>query len=47
MALFITWVIITHSKIADQNISHFVIFVSHSRTKYIDNLKWLTKIANG
>jgi hypothetical protein len=44
--LFITWVIITYSKMADQNISHFVIFVSHSITKYINNLKWLTKITN-
>jgi hypothetical protein len=27
--------------------SAFTIFVSHSRTNYINNLKWLTKITNG
>jgi hypothetical protein len=37
---------ITHSKIADKNISHFMIFVHHSRIKYINNVKWLTKIIN-
>jgi hypothetical protein len=31
----------------DQNISHFAILVSHSRPKYIGNMKWLAKIANG
>jgi uncharacterized membrane protein len=35
-----------HSKMTDQNISHFIIFVNYSRIKYIDNLKWLTKIIN-
>jgi hypothetical protein len=40
-------VMITHSKIAEKNISDFTILVSHSRPKYIDNLKWLTKIENG
>jgi hypothetical protein len=37
---------ITHLKIADKNISHFMIFVHHSRIKYINNVKWLTKIIN-
>jgi hypothetical protein len=37
---------ITLSKMVDQNISYFTIFVSYFRTKYIDNLKWLTKITN-
>jgi c-di-AMP phosphodiesterase-like protein len=37
---------ITNSKMADKNITHFTIFVGHSRPKYIANLKWLTKIAN-
>jgi hypothetical protein len=32
---------IIYSKMTDQNISHFIIFVSNSRIKYIDNLKWL------
>jgi hypothetical protein len=39
-------VMITHSKMTDQNVSHFMILVSHSRPKYISNLKWLTKITN-
>jgi hypothetical protein len=31
----------------DKNINHFTIFVRHSKTKYINNLKLLTKIING
>jgi hypothetical protein len=27
--------------------SAFAIFVSHHRTNYINNMKWLTKITNG
>jgi hypothetical protein len=38
---------ITNSKMTDKNVSYFIILVSHSRSKYIDNMKWLTKIANG
>jgi hypothetical protein len=38
---------ITNSKIADKNVSHFAILVSHPRPKYIANMKWLTKIING
>jgi hypothetical protein len=32
---------------ADKNVSHFAILISHSRPKYVGNMKWLTKIANG
>jgi hypothetical protein len=37
--IYITYVMITNSKIADKNISHFTILVNHSRPKYIDNMK--------
>jgi hypothetical protein len=30
-----------------KNVNHFAILVSHSRPKYIGNMKWLTKITNG
>jgi hypothetical protein len=47
VALFITQVMITNSKTADKIVSNFVILVSHSRPKYIGNMKWETKIING
>jgi hypothetical protein len=38
---------ITNSKMANKNVSHFAILVSHSGPKYIGNMKWLIKIVNG
>jgi hypothetical protein len=32
-------VMITNLKMADKNVSHFAILVSHSRSKYIGNIK--------
>jgi hypothetical protein len=44
--IYIVALFITHSKMVNRNDSHFIIFVSHSKIKYIDNLKWLIKIIN-
>jgi hypothetical protein len=38
---------IIQSKIADKNVNYFTILASHSRPKYIGNLKGITKIING